>query len=63
MSDSRLTPRQLRAMNLKRLGPHWYEVLIPPGYLASRLLQSKPTATGTGTPAPVISAQHRDVPA
>ena len=63
MSDLRMTPKRLREMNLKRLGPHWYEVQIPHGYLASRILPSKPTSAGSGTPAPAISAPHPDVPA
>ena len=63
MSDLRMTPKRLREMNLKPLGPHWYEVQIPPGYLASRIQLSKPTSAGAGTPAPAISAPHTDVAA
>ena len=59
MSDERITPKRLREMNLKRLGRNWYKVQIPSSYLTSRILPSKPTSTGAGTPAPA----HSDVPA
>ena len=63
MSDLRMTPKRLREMNLKRLGHNWYQVQIPPGYLASRIQLSKPTSAGAGTPAPAIAAPRPDAAA
>jgi hypothetical protein len=50
-------------MNLIRLGRNCYQVQIPSSYLTSRIMPSKPTPTGFGTPAPEISAQHPDMSA
>jgi hypothetical protein len=58
-----MTPKRLREMNLKRLGHNWYQVQIPPGYLASRIMPSTPTSAGAGIAGTAISDPHPDVPA